>query len=230
MKKAWISILYFITGILCIILQDKASFWPGFIAKSLIIPMLMILFIANTNSFGKRLNVLIFAGLFFSWAGDVTLEFTGSNPVFFILGLVSFLLAHVMYLTAFFSTRGKNYIPDKWYVMIPVIIYGVVLLAYLYPFLFEMRLPVVIYTAVIITMLTGAINRKKKVDSDSYYLVLAGAILFLVSDSALAVNKFRYQFEPAGIIIMVTYIAAQYLIVTGLIFQLKPSEAHQINR
>jgi uncharacterized membrane protein YhhN len=215
------------TGIICIALQTRATFWPGFIAKVLLMPILMVLLFANLEISKNRLNFFFLAGLVFSWVGDIVLEFSAG---FFILGLVSFLLAHVMYLTVFFFTPGKNTPVRKWYVLIPVILSGAVLIAYLYPGLGEMRLPVFIYTAVILTMLTGAINRKEKANSVSYYLILAGAILFVISDSAIAIDRFRHHFYFSGIIIMSTYVLAQYLIVTGYIFQFRSADQSQISR
>ena len=93
-----------------------------------------------------------------------------------------------------------------------------------------MRLPVIIYAAVILTMLSGAINRIEKVNRKSYYLVLAGAVLFVISDSSIAINKFSHQFESSGIVIMSTYIVAQYLIVAGYISQFRSSGPDQITR
>lgn len=226
MKKPGISVLYFLVGLIAILLLNQSAFWPGFFAKALIIPVLMILFIININPFTNRLHRLLFAGLFFSWAGDVTLEFSNSNRNFFLLGLACFLLAHVMYFTVFFITPGKNSIlSNRIWFLLPVIIYGAALVVYLYDDLNEMRLPVILYAIVILAMLAGAINRIEKVQKDSFRLVLAGAILFVISDSAIAFNKFSYQFAGSGFVIMSTYIVAQYLIVTGYIFQfnnLKP--------
>jgi Predicted membrane protein len=171
------------------------------------------------------------AGLFFSWAGDVVLEFSKNNGNIFILGLACFLLAHIMYLTLFFITPGKNSIlSNRIWLLIPVLTYGVVLVSYLYYDLAEMRLPVIMYAIVILTMLAGAINRKEKVKKNSYYLVLTGAILFVISDSAIAINKFSHQFESSGIVIMLTYIVAQYLIVEGYICQFSNLTPDQITR
>jgi uncharacterized membrane protein YhhN len=220
--KNLITALYFLIGLISIILLNQPAFWPGFIAKSLIIPMLMILFIINPGSFTKGLHRLMFAGLFFSWAGDVILEFSENNGNMFIIGLVCFLLAHVMYFTAFVSTPGKNSIlGTRIYLLLPVIIYGAALVSYLYSDLGQMRVPVIIYAAVILTMLAAAINRIDKVDKTSFYLTLSGAILFILSDSAIAINKFSFQFASSGIVIMSTYIIAQYLIISGYIYQLR---------
>jgi uncharacterized membrane protein YhhN len=225
MKNRVLSILYFLIGIIAIILPDQPSFYPGFIAKSLIIPTLMILFFSNLKLAENKLHKIMVAGLFFSWTGDITLEFTRINEIFFIIGLVCFLLAHLMYLAVFLKTPGKNIISGKKaYLLIPVLIYGIILVSYLYNDLAEMRVPVILYAAVILSMLAGAINRKDKVNVASFYMVLTGAILFVISDSAIAVNKFSHHFGSSGIVIMATYIVAQYLIVTGYVYQFRKGE------
>lgn len=213
-----LSFVYFLTGSAFMVFQNGDTILPVLIIKSLIIPILMILFIVNLKLFSNRLNLIMLAGLFFSWAGDVVLEFEG----LFIPGLGCFLLAHVMYLVVFFKTPGRNVIFQKrWYLLIPVILSGAGLILYLYNDLADMRIPVILYSIVILTMLTGAINRLEKVNRTSYYLVLAGAILFVISDSAIAINKFIHHFDSSGIVVMTTYIIAQYLIVSGYIKQSK---------
>lgn len=213
-----LSLAYFLTGSAFMVFQNGDTILPVLIIKSLIIPILMILFIVNLKLFLNRLNLIMLAGLFFSWAGDVVLEFEG----LFIPGLGCFLLAHVMYLVVFFKTPGRNVIFQKrWYLLIPVILSGAGLILYLYNDLADMRIPVIIYSIVILTMLTGAINRLEKVNLISYYLVLTGAILFVISDSSIAINKFSHHFESSGIVVMTTYIIAQYLIVSGFIKQSK---------
>ena len=231
MKNPGISGLYFLIGIISIILQNQSSFYPELAVKALIMPVLMILFLKKLNPLTNRLHSLLFAGLFFSWAGDVVLEFSKNSANMFILGLVCFLLAHIMYFTVFVITPGKNCIlTNRLYLLLPVIIYGAVLVSYLYPDLADMRLPVILYALVILTMLTGAINRREKVNRGSYYLVLAGAILFVISDSVIAINKFSHQFASSGIVIMSTYIVAQYLIVEGYMYQFSSIKPDQISR
>jgi uncharacterized membrane protein YhhN len=160
------------------------------------------------------------AGLLFSWAGDVILEFSDNNSIFFIIGLVCFLLTHLLYFTVFFITPGKNSIlSNRIYFLIPVIIYGMILVSYLYAGLAEMKLPVILYAIIILIMLTAAINRIDKVNKISYYLVLSGAILFVISDSSIAITKFSHPFKSSGIVIMSTYVVAQYLIIMGYVAQ-----------
>ena len=82
-----------------------------------------------------------------------------------------------------------------------------------------MRLPVIVYETAMIAMLAGAVSRIGKVNRISYIMVLAGAILFIISDSVLAINKFVQPVSLSTLIIMVTYIAAQWLITIGYVKQ-----------
>jgi uncharacterized membrane protein YhhN len=226
MKNTATSVTYFIIGIFNILLPDQPAYWPGFFSKALIIPVLMFLFLLNIKPSENRLHKYMLSGLFFSWAGDVALEFTEYDM--FILGLVCFLIAHIMYSIVFYDTYGQNYLQGKrMLLIIPVIVYGLLLISFLYRDLGGMRFPVIIYTLVILTMLTGAINRKEKVNKVSFYLVLGGAILFVLSDSAIAVSKFSFQFKSSGIVVMSTYILAQYLIAIGYIKQFSNQDRDQ---
>jgi uncharacterized membrane protein YhhN len=231
MKRSVIPTIYFLTGAIYIIIQNHTTFYPGLAVKALIMPLLMILFLQNLNLSGIRLNRLMFAGIIFSWAGDVILEFSKINANMFVSGLICFLLAHIMYFTVFITTPGKNSISgNRLWLFLPVMIYGIALVTFLYGDLDKMKLPVIIYAIVILSMFSGAINRKEKVNRRSYWLVLTGALLFVISDSAIAVNKFSLPFESSGIVIMSTYILAQYLIVTGYINQFLKAEPDQTSR
>ncbi|HKK42697.1 MAG TPA: lysoplasmalogenase [Bacteroidales bacterium] len=219
MKTRILSAIYFAVSLLFIFVSMQAGKNTAIINKALIMPSLAVLFLLNMKRPPGRQDYMIIAGLFFSWAGDIFLELPDSE-VMFVPGLASFLLAHVMYLTVFFSTEGKNTISLRKPVLIlPVLTYGAALVAYLYKYLGDMRLPVIVYAVVILTMLTGAINRYHKVSIISYLLVLSGAILFVLSDSMIAINKFAIAIPSARIFIMITYVTAQYLIITGYLRQ-----------
>jgi uncharacterized membrane protein YhhN len=220
MKTLRIAIMYILAGVLFLLFENGNYVLPVFILKALIIPVLIVLFLVNIRPAGNRFHIFMLAGLIFSWAGDVLLEVPMNIGDMFIPGLICFLLAHVMYLVVFYSTSGRNLIAGKRsFLLIPVIVYGAVLIFYLYNGLGDMRIPVILYAIVILAMLTGAINRLEKVNRISFRTVLAGAMLFVLSDSAIAVNKFHHHFEGSSVIIMSTYILAQLLIVTGYIRQ-----------
>jgi len=70
-----------------------------------------------------------------------------------------------------------------------------------------------------LSMVAAAINRMDRVNKISYIAVLCGAILFVISDSLISINKFYAPFRYSGIAIMSTYIIAQYLIIYGIVKQ-----------
>jgi uncharacterized membrane protein YhhN len=220
MKTKLLSLVCFATGILFIIAHSCQLVTIAFIFKVLIIPPLMVIFIVNLRHDTNRLHKYMFAGLFFSWIGDVLLEVPGGGELMFMAGLGGFLLSLLLYSFVFLATPGKNEVfHSRFYLLTPVLLYGIAMGLYLNKYLGEMRLPVIVYETAMITMLAGAVNRIGKVNRTSYTLVLAGAILFIISDSVLAINKFVQPVTLSTLIIMGTYIAAQWLITVGYIKQ-----------
>ncbi len=210
------SALYFATGVAFIALEAYGAVWAGIAVKSLIIPMLIWLYLRFVLGQGNRFHSLIITALVCSWLGDVTLQLAQFNESFFLVGLGSFLITHLIYMIAFIMTPGQNILFfRKIFLLVPVVAYGWGILRLLKDGLGEMRLPVTLYTAVILGMLLAAINREKKVNRQSFLLVVAGAALFILSDSLIAVNKFVQSFELARTAIMSSYITAQYLIAVG---------------
>ena len=211
-----ISLIYFITGLLFIMLPGSYPDWLSFLLKALMMPLLMVIVLIRRDPGKNRFNLLMLAGLIFSLAGDIFLEVPKGVADLFVPGLASFLLAQVSYLILFFASPGRDYMTGKrLFLVLPIAVYGMTLVSYLYDGLGEMRVPVMIYAAVILLMLAAAINRLEKVNRRSYWLVLTGAILFVVSDSSIAISKFGHSFRGASAVIMSTYLVAQYLIVTG---------------
>lgn len=210
------STLYFAAGIAFIALETIGAVWIGIAVKALIIPLLIWLYLRFIRGHWNRFHSLVITALVFSWIGDTTLQLTQFHESFFLVGLGIFLIAQLIYMVAFIITPGKNTLFfRKIYLLVPVVLYGWWILWLLSDGLGDMKLPVTVYTVVILSMLLAAINREKKVNRQSFLLVLAGAILFVLSDSMIAVNKFTQPFELARIAIMSSYITAQYLIAVG---------------
>ena len=98
-----------------------------------------------------------------------------------------------------------------------VVIYYAALITFLSPFLGDMKLPVRIYGIVISFMLMLAMHMLYIKHKIAGKWMMAGALLFVISDSVLAINRFYQSFEIAGVIIMLTYGLAQLFIVEGAI-------------
>ena len=191
------------------------------IAKPLLIPaLLLLLLVTKATRSGKHLLLI---GLLFSWAGDVFLMFDKENDLFFIFGLACFLTTHVFYIVYFFRIQSASpSLLKKQPVLIALVrAYGITLVWQLYPLLGDLTLPVIIYAAVICTMLLCSLHVFYKTDKKAAWFYVAGAAAFVISDSLLAINKFQYPFAYASVFIMLTYCAAQFLIVRGFIQQQK---------
>jgi len=190
-----------------------------FAAKPLLIPVLFLL-LAYTKSTVPRKKLLL-TGLFFSWLGDVFLLFEHKNDLFFIFGLASFLTTHIFYIIYFLRISSANLsLLKKQPILIAIVLaYGITLVWQLFPHLGDLKLPVIIYAAVICTMLLCSLHIFLKVNKKAGFYYLSGAAAFVISDSLLAINKFHQPFAYAGVFIMLTYCAAQFFIVRGYIEQ-----------
>jgi uncharacterized membrane protein YhhN len=150
---------------------------------------------------------LLCAGFVLSAMGDISLSFPSEKN--FIGGLVSFLLAHVLYIVTF--AQGSPWSTELWWLLALIGVFGVAMVTILTPTLGEMKIPVYVYISVILTMDVMAVMH----GSESWVLI-AGALTFTVSDTILALNKFRKPIPAAQYLIMTTYYAGQAMIFAGI--------------
>ncbi|WP_448634226.1 lysoplasmalogenase [Pedobacter panaciterrae] len=137
---------------------------------------------------------------------------------FFTYGLIAFLLCHIFYIRAFYLDFSSAPQLDKKGARIAIAlcaVFSISFYVYIRHGLGAMKLPVMVYTFVISLMMMMAAFRNMRVNKISFNLILFGAIFFLISDSTLAYNKFVKGFDLAGLLIMATYMIAQYLITIG---------------
>ncbi len=188
-----------------------------FIFKPLLVISLLGYFISSTIQVPSTLKKWIIGALLFSIAGDTLLMFANYNELFFILGLVAFLIAHIFYIVCFHTIRTKESIAGKWYVAIIVAVYYFLIMNFLLPHLGGLKYPVIVYGLVISFMLLVAMHLYDLKDNLTARYLLTGAILFVVSDSVLAINKFYQPYAWGGWAIMITYTLAQWLLVKGCV-------------
>ena len=186
-----------------------------YIANPAILISLIFFFYKAGKDLSQPLKNLMFLALICSLLGDILLMFVGESAHFFTLGLVAFLIAHVIYILLFLKHRNKTRSPLRFSVLL--IIYALSLFYLLMDSLGDMLIPVAIYMIVILSMATTAYLRKDSVNILSYGLVFIGALCFMISDSILALNKFYQPIPFSNISIMLTYALAQLLIVLGIL-------------
>jgi uncharacterized membrane protein YhhN len=157
---------------------------------------------------GRRGTWGLATALAFSALGDALLEYSADLP-FFIGGLLAFLLAHITYTVVF---------PRQWKAVrvtagaILTLLYSAGLAAWLLPEVGTIVVPVAVYVAAITAMVMSIFTARL-----SNRWVETGAVLFLISDSVLAVDRFRMPVPFAEWIIWPTYYVGQLLIATGFL-------------
>lgn len=187
-------------------------FFFSYITESLIlifkvIPMLLIIILAALpkNSGVKKYQLLIIIGLVFCMIGDYTLQW-------FLIGLSSFLIGHIFYIFAFLSTNERQ-VPT--WAKIILLVYGISMAVWIAGTVFSsgevvLGIAVIAYISVILTMGWTAIRTGSK-------FATIGALLFISSDSYLAINKFVMPLPFSHEIIMLTYYGAQILIALSIL-------------
>jgi uncharacterized membrane protein YhhN len=231
-KKALTGLFFFVLFCDLICIQFELDTFR-FITKPLIVLSLLSYFIKRVQPVQSSSKWWVVSALAFSWLGDVLLLFEGRHSLFFILGLSSFLLAHVCYCWFFNYARKQEAIKTNLFFAVFVIIYYTALMRLLTPSLGAMKLPVWVYGVVICAMLWLALHLNKVYRHNAGLCMVLGASLFVLSDSVLAVNKFYQPASWAGIVIMLTYGLAQWFIAEGsscwLLDQQAAKSPHALN-
>lgn len=197
-------------------------YWLQFFSKPSLMLILLTYFLSSARAF-PRLKFLITAALAFSWLGDVLLLIEKQNRFLFVYGLIAFLGAHVCYVVYFWLAGHLN--REKYGLNMPlllvVVAYSIIFYLILFPFLGPLRGPVLIYSSVISLMLITGLNAYNSKESSFAKLCIAGTLLFVFSDSILAINRFVFPLPLGSVLVMLTYAFGQLLITEGVIRNLK---------
>jgi uncharacterized membrane protein YhhN len=201
-------LFYFLVAFVEIIASLLHLSWLVYATKPLLMILLGVFFYQNTQKPLIWTDKVILLALFFSWCGDVFLML---DKKYFVYGLGSFLLAHVSYILVF-STRSALDIKKR----IPVFVYTLAMIIFLKKYVPEnMFIPVLVYALTIGIMGMRALERKAH--PTSYQSVAIGAILFIFSDTLIAIHKFVEDIPLSSLWIMATYVLGQYFIVKGIL-------------
>jgi alkylglycerol monooxygenase len=196
---------------------------PYYLVTKPLVMVIAIIFIASrvismrpNGTFGINFSILLIGALLFSLGGDVFLMLPGNVPVWglppFILGLASFLVAHIFYIALF--RQGHAWFPSRR-ALAGVLSVGALMYAIVWPGLADpiLKSAVAAYVLVISLMAAQAIGRATVQGDTAARWVAVGACVFMVSDSLIAINKFVTPVALSSLWILATYYAAQLLIV-----------------
>lgn len=203
-----LSLLVLTSALLTIRAEYKGSRRQVYVFKPLTVVLIILISLQTKFAAASPLyKQLIVPGLLCSLAGDVFLMLPRER---FVAGLACFLLAHVCYIAAFTAGDGARTF-SAWGAVL-LALYGSLMLRLLWPRLGRLKAPVTVYVAAILLMAWQALNRWMMIGDAGSASALAGALLFVASDSALAWNRFRAEFRSAQGFVLGTYFAAQLLI------------------
>ncbi len=222
-KNSWL-LLFWIAALVNLLAQPLQSSSLIYISKPLLMVFLGLHFLANkgnSNAYGK----FILVGLIFSLFGDVFLmlrETEGNSPLFFLLGLGSFLITQLSYFLAFFNySKAEGFVRKKPWVLLFFLAFLLGNSAFLLPDLpASFKIPVLLYSAIITLMVLSCLNLYQEIPNSIFKYLITGVLLFMCSDTLIGLSQFKSATFPIplpGLLIMATYILAQFLIVKGSI-------------
>jgi uncharacterized membrane protein YhhN len=190
------------------------------ISKPLLLISLLVYYVYAAKQ--DALSKTVVFSLAFFWLGDVLLMFEAEGELYFILGLLAFLVAYLFYMFAYKQHRYEDDTKaligvQRFRFSFPIVLAGTGLITVLYSHLGNLKIPVIVYALVLVIMVLNALFRFGRTSAKSFSLVFLGAILFMISDSLIAITKYLQPIAYSGFWIMLSYLAAQYLIVIGLV-------------
>lgn len=205
MRAYYLPVSILLTGILYIFFIPENPFIIKLIFK--MIPMALIIMYALKQSPKQKTAThwLILTGLLLSSIGDATLHW-------FIIGLSAFLIGHLFYIAGFFHQFKFSLL--RLLILIPLATYGVFFGMSMKNNLVQtgndsLVLPVLFYIIAILMMAFLAFMTANN-------WVIVGSLLFIISDSILAWNKFVEPVPFSSPLIMITYYSAQFFIAHSL--------------
>jgi uncharacterized membrane protein YhhN len=201
---AAVTAAYGLLAVTYLLLFGYNTSWIGAIVKML--PILLLAAASARQMRGAWRHGMV-AALLFSALGDWLLGMNGVLGNLFTAGLGSFLVAQLAYAQLFWRHRApdrhRRWLALAWLPAAAVLAWLVL------PVAGEMAVPVALYMLAITAMVTGAAL------ADRPLMVLAGALAFAFSDATIAINKFLTPVPQAGLVIMISYYLAQWLLWRG---------------
>jgi uncharacterized membrane protein YhhN len=199
-----IDLTALILAAVAVLVDATAPAWANWITRPLAILVILVVAVAGVRG---SYRTLIMAGLACSVIGDILPLLSEGN---FPASLGVFLAVHLCYIGAFWPGVGLR---GAWIARLVYVTLGVAMVAALWPVLGPLlRVAIAVYAALIVMMAGQAAGRWAVLKTPGARSAAVGAVVFLVSDGLLALDRFRAQFPGARIAVLGTYYLAQWLI------------------
>ena len=185
------------------------------LTKPLLMPTLMASLVTDPKAADSPLRASTLVAQAGGWGGDLALMAHGTKP--FAIGSGSFAVGHASYITGFLTNRSKKAQPGPkgvgalWALTAPGMVFG----AYRQE---KVLGPAIAgYSGMLAGMVAAATQLDPGLPKSARRMTLAGAGLFMLSDSVLGTRKFLWKSAPPRVesVVMATYTAAQFLLSEG---------------
>ncbi|MFX1387074.1 MAG: lysoplasmalogenase [Promethearchaeota archaeon] len=215
-------VIFFIIAIIEGFGEHKDNKKIIYITKPLLMPLLILFYIFGVfeaTAAITRIDWFIVVALIGGCAGDIFLMLKDQDK-WFIFGMGAFLVNQIFYIISFFVsiTNMMNFNIWGFFLLGPAIL----LLIFMVPRFInkteDMKIPVLVYLVAILLMHIAAILRLAEFQGLPFILVYIGSISFIFSDATIAVNKWDTEVTHGRLIIMTTYVMAQFYITLGVLF------------
>lgn len=146
----------------------------------------------------SRFKSIMLAALLFCLMGDILLMF----PAYFVFGLAAFLMAHLLFAFGFINLKGFR---SHWASFVTLYVIGGLLFFWLKPGLGQFMVPVTVYVVVICFMAWQGIGLFLREKRKEFLWIGIAVLLFMFSDTMIAIAKFKTDFDYSSILILSTY-------------------------
>ena len=183
--------------------------------KPLLMPFLALTAVAAAGTTERKEVRLLVLALLLGCVGDVFLIYDGF--LFFVAGMVAFLSGHICYMCLFGGKSWKGFKTKTW---IPAIVAMAALTAVLIIAIGvngAMLVPMCVYGFALMLLIFSTLAGVFRFRTCTWWILLAGALLFTFSDSLIAIGTFNGDFPGREFLVMLTYIAAQTLLAIGAV-------------
>ena len=185
-------------------------------------PLLMPLLAAYYVTAAAHPNSVLIAAIVCGWLGDVFLMIPDPQNTrrYFKPGLIAFLLGHILYIAVFaaYLPRASSIPAWGWAALAVFVAGGAVGYRLIVPHAGKMLPAIIAYIIIIVLMGASTVLPLGSVATCGAVTAMAGAFVFMVSDTINAYNKFVREIPCERLYTMGTYLAGQLMLVQGYLF------------
>lgn len=188
----------------------------GWAQAPLLMPVVLVFTLLYRPLPRGRVLVPLIGAQVFSFLGDLFLSRWVDN---FVVGVGMFLIAQVFYIVTFLGIRGEHQLRRTPLLAVPYVLYLIGMMVVVLPKAGELALPLVVYGVCLLGMAAAAVDTRPRVPARAWQLLTVGSILFVLSDTSIALRKFEILPDSGltGAWVIGTYCVAQLMLAVGVL-------------